>query len=848
MQTIKKYTSGILTFAILLGSFPVDAFAATNIRQEVNIVDAYLYAPASTFATSSEIIAITDTNYSSPVYYFEAVASSTSGTTATAKLVNATSSAVVATITMTSGNTYTRYRSSAFMPNSSSTVEYKVLLGNEAVGKGLLAARVVVLQNPDTLSKTETQIEIGNNELITSTATTSLASPKYWYYDSTKWDGSPSFYAEVTYGVVNGAVASSSAYAVAGTYTVTLPAGTASSSIGLWGGGGAGGSATSNTGGGSGGAGGSFASSTVGATTSTYTLLVGAGAPAPAATAKGAQGATSTWGGNVIVAGGGAGGALNAGGTTTASSFGSVGDSKFAGGNGANGRNTATQYGGGGGGGADSSGAGNNAGADASAGAAKGFGGAGAAKNVTGGSAGTTGGTAGGGGSGGNASNATDRAGGAGGVGRAALYHYMATGTVVLQVSDGTGDGFTGWADVANTYMVTSATVPLGTPQRYRSSAFTPVSGRNYRLAIRKNDSRTTVAVYNAKIVVVSAAVGDLSFGNAINNNTQGVTSYNFQNNGNYIWCWANGTSAITGMTFNGSALTQLGTNQTHTAFARTINQWGIATTTSATSSLTTTGGANQNSGCISIINADTSNPTTNPTNYNSTTATPSMSITTTADKAYLVAHGLIQNYSSDGSGTVKVLLINTDPNYSVYRTTSAKTPAGSASININSSGGEAAIQGVAINPAATGALTLLQPQYLLANDPLSTGTGLQNALTSWLSTEWNTTNAYVFQVEAANGSASVVELDTAAGVQVTNSVVTSPDNRGTSTSMCMPADGNLDIKATTNNNDIYAARILVDVGGTAASCGTPAVAAPNPKFFHSTGSFILTSGLFFLL
>jgi hypothetical protein len=197
-------------------------------------------------------------------------------------------------------------------------------------------------------------------------------------------------------------------------------------------------------------------------------------------------------------------------------------------------------------------------------------------------------------------------------------------------------------------------------------------------------------------------ALAAITFGREINNNTQGVTSYSFNNNGDYIWCWANGTTPITGMTFNGSALTQLGTNQAHAAFARSLNQWGMATTTTGTTTITTSGGSNQNSGCKSVSGVDQNNPTSNPTNYDATTGSPSISVTTTVDNAYVIGHALVQNYSSVGAGTTKILSVNGDPNYGVYRTTSAVTPAGSASININSSGGETAMQAVALNPAQT--------------------------------------------------------------------------------------------------------------------------------------------------
>src|SRR5205814_4698856 len=133
----------------------------------------------------------------------------------------------IASVTV-NGTSYARYRSTSFTAPGVAT-DYQVTLGNEAVGKGILAARIVILQSAGSITSTETQIEIGNNETYApaTTATTSLASPKYGLYDSSKWDGSPTVYGEVTYNTIIG-VASSTTYSTAGTYTVTMPIGTAS--------------------------------------------------------------------------------------------------------------------------------------------------------------------------------------------------------------------------------------------------------------------------------------------------------------------------------------------------------------------------------------------------------------------------------------------------------------------------------------------------------------------------------------------------------------------------------------------------------------------------------------------
>lgn len=645
---IKKIIIFILIFsmAVPIGfSIPTPAFAAnTKIRQEVNITDAYYYAAANTYSTSSEIVAITDNNYSSPTYYFEVVASTTAATTASVSLVNATSSAIVKTISITGGNTYQRYRSTSFLPNASTTVEYKVVLNNENVGKGIIASRIVVLQDAAIISNTETQIEMGNNETYTSMATSTFASPKYWYYDSTKWNGSPTFYAEVTYAntvLATPAASTTNVWTGAGSYT--LIASTTLADVAIWGGGGAGADGN-NSGGGAGGGGGAFASSTLSFTIgSTTAIVVGAGGAT-----TGADGGTTTVNVTQIKAAPGWGGK----GLTTQIGVGgdvaySTGTVTKAGGNGGQGRDGtgggATDEGGGGGGAGGPHGAGENGSNGASgaggaggrgdntlggtAGASPGgsggsstLGGGGGAGGVNQGNGGP-GGSYGGGGGGGEGGAGGQGSGANGAVTITARFQTVATTTISLEESDGSGDGFVNWTPVAQ--IVKQSDYTVSTSTRIRSVAFTPTHGRNYRIAFSEGYNGATHAIYNAKIVVIQ-----------------------------------------------------------------------------------------------------------------------------------------------------------------------------------------------------TGTPTKIQPQYLLANTKLANNTSLQKFLNYWNPSEWSTTNAYVFQAETANGDSSVVGLNAAEGTQISGSFLSSPDNRATSTALCMPYVGDLDTQATTNSGFVFASRILVDVGGTPSTCG----------------------------
>ena len=598
--------------------------ALTTIRQEVNILDGSLSAASGSYATSSEIVYIDPAKYNGATYYLEVVGTTTSATNATVALVDASTGATARSLTM-NGTTNDRYRSTSFTPGAATA--YKVRVNNEAVGKGIIAARIVILQNNNPISTTQTQLEIGNRQTYTSGTLSPLAEPKYWKYTSANWDGSPTFYAEVTYArTVDATVASSTTYRTSGSRSFTVPSNIASTTVvQLWGAGGAGGAATTNTNGsGSGGAGAQYSRKVI-ASLAGLTKTVAVAATTTGGVGSGSVGADSTWDATVVVAKGGAGGALDSGAAGAGSVTNGVGDTVNAGGNGAAGVSAASS--GGGGEGGRSTGTGGNA--TGGTGGTGGDGGDGGAGRTTNG-AGNPGFNPGGGGAGGRSTGNPNVNGGDGALGRAIVSYNLnpsATTTIVLQEADGTADGFTGWTDKITIVSGGSAS----TPTRVRSSSFTPTAGRNYRIAVREGHNGATHAIYNAKIVVDQA-----------------------------------------------------------------------------------------------------SSP------------------------------------------------------------------------------------------------TKLEAQYLLANRTLFSGTALQKYHTYWDAAEWtNSANTYTHQVDAANGSVSVVEIDTEAGTQVTGSVVTSPDNAGVSSSMTMPTTGDLDVKATTNNTDVYASKILVAV--------TPDITAPTPNPYFST-------------
>ena len=475
--------------------------ALTNARQEVNITNVYLTAASGASATSSAIVSIDPSKYTGATYYFEVVASTSAAVNATIALVDSSTGVTARSITV-NGTSYTRYRSTSFTVGA--TTDYKVRLNTEAVRKGLIAARIVILQSTSAITTTQTQIEIGSVQTYTSGTLSGLSAPKYWKYTSANWDASPTFYAEVTYArTVDATVASSTTYTTSGSRSFTVPSNiTGNVSVALRGGGGGGGAASTNsTGSGSGGAGGQYAVKSIsGLAGLTKTVVVGAFGAGGVSTVAGSVGGNSTWDSTVVVANGGNGGAVNSGAGGTGNTTGAVGDTVNAGGNGAAG--TSGGISGGGGEGARSNGTGGSA--TTGTGGTGGDGGDGANGITTNGTP-AAGSNPGGGGAGGRSTGNPNADGGNGGVGSAVISYNLnpsATTTIKLQESDGTGDGFAGWTDKITIVSGGSAS----TPTRIRSSSFTPTAGRNYRIAVQEGHNGATHAIYNAKIVVDQAS------------------------------------------------------------------------------------------------------------------------------------------------------------------------------------------------------------------------------------------------------------------------------------------------------------------------------------------------------
>ena len=156
-----------------------------DIRQEINFINQPITAD------SSGIASLDASDYSDALFYFEVVALVASGTCTvgcydTGDAGNETTVSVTAT-------GYTLYRSVAFTPTAGAR-EYIVDVSG-GTGPSIKSARIVILQSATDITDTQTQIEIGSYEIhdYGDILAYPYTEPKYWKYESAKWDPTPTF-------------------------------------------------------------------------------------------------------------------------------------------------------------------------------------------------------------------------------------------------------------------------------------------------------------------------------------------------------------------------------------------------------------------------------------------------------------------------------------------------------------------------------------------------------------------------------------------------------------------------------------------------------------------------------
>lgn len=190
---MKKIIISLFTFLCLVLCFlssakPAQAVTST-IEQQINITT----STVASGAINNGIVLIDTANYTGATYYFEVVASVTSGTGNVDLKYNAGTGAAptggstlsIGSITATS---YTRYRSGSFSPTGAQNAY--IATTSSGTGLSIQAARIIIVQSTSTaITNTITQIEIGDTATTVQTSDVIQGDPKYWKYDASKYDG-----------------------------------------------------------------------------------------------------------------------------------------------------------------------------------------------------------------------------------------------------------------------------------------------------------------------------------------------------------------------------------------------------------------------------------------------------------------------------------------------------------------------------------------------------------------------------------------------------------------------------------------------------------------------------------
>jgi hypothetical protein len=132
-------------------------------------------------------------DYNGASYYFEAILQNSHASSQTFRVVNSNLD-TEATITVPgSTTTWTRYRV-ALTPDNDYPLKSVWSGATEISTKN---ARIIILQDAADITDTQTQIEVGAYEIFGAVASAEtyypLTEPKYWKYESAKWDPTPTF-------------------------------------------------------------------------------------------------------------------------------------------------------------------------------------------------------------------------------------------------------------------------------------------------------------------------------------------------------------------------------------------------------------------------------------------------------------------------------------------------------------------------------------------------------------------------------------------------------------------------------------------------------------------------------
>ena len=170
----------------------------------------------------------------------------------------------------------------------------------------------------------------------------------------------------------------------------------------------------------------------------------------------------------------------------------------------------------------------------------------------------------------------------------------------------------------------------------------------------------------------------------------------NYNNDTNLLIVLLNSTTAATGCTYNGVAMTQLGSNTT--ARGRTQNVWFLKNPATGSNSVVASGGSDYYGKAISVSGADLTNTFEGTTTATGTSATPSITVTTTSNNCLVFGAGTQGDSPTAGASTTSETG-GTQPFQNFWRSTNPVSPAGAFTINVNCTSDTFGFIGFGIKP-----------------------------------------------------------------------------------------------------------------------------------------------------
>jgi hypothetical protein len=168
------------------------------IRHEINIIT------ASTSGNASEIFRLNKTGYNGTIAaYLEIVATNTNGSISASAALRQSGTDVSGTSVTVPVNTssFTVFRSSDIWSILVATAGTEFQLSGGGTGSlSVKSAKLIILQSASTVTDSESQFEIGNREVSKiNTSAAALTAPKYWKYVAANYDGTCTFFAEISW-------------------------------------------------------------------------------------------------------------------------------------------------------------------------------------------------------------------------------------------------------------------------------------------------------------------------------------------------------------------------------------------------------------------------------------------------------------------------------------------------------------------------------------------------------------------------------------------------------------------------------------------------------------------------